>query len=224
MPEPDVIAQARLVYEQLQDRALSATPLAEMPQWIASGAPPRAPLLRSQGFTFEGGPDAAELRLARKAFTRRWGFSIPCAEAVERLADLGPLVEVGAGTGYWTAMLLGAGLDAVATDPAPDTNPYGFRTGARANVIRIDALTAVQTYPERSVLCSWPTEGSDWLTQALAATAKGAKLAMVGCGRGGSTGNDSLYDLLDAEFELLETVTIPQFPGVSDNLTVYERA
>src|SRR5580765_6192945 len=110
----DTVAQARRIYEQLQAAELARSPLAAMADWVVTGRPPPAAVLRDAGLTCEGRENASELRLARKAFVRDWGFSIPCAEAVEALRPLAPLVEIGAGAGYWTALLRAAGVDIVA--------------------------------------------------------------------------------------------------------------
>ena len=91
----------------LQEAAFRQSPLAPMAEWLQAGRAPRSADLRAAGLTADC-PDPrreAGLRLARKHFIRTWGFSIPCAEAIEVLWRLGPLVEVGAGSAYWTALL-----------------------------------------------------------------------------------------------------------------------
>jgi hypothetical protein len=61
---------------------------------------------------------------ARDEAIRQYGFSIPCKEAVEAVATLSPLVEVGAGSGYWSRFLRAAGADIVTTDMGCQTE-YG---------------------------------------------------------------------------------------------------
>jgi len=223
-PNP-VIAQARAVYEQLQDQELERSPLAGMAEWVASGAPPPSAELRALGLTFAGLDEATtgRLRLARKAFTRRWGFSIPCREAVEALRELGPLLEVGAGAGYWSSLLQSAGGDVIASDPAPRANPHGFETGRYTGIAALSASEAIQAYADRSVFCSWPTEGEAWAAEAFELIQPGLHLALIGTDRGGITGNDALFDLLEAGFRLETTIAIPQFPQVNDHLAIYVR-
>jgi hypothetical protein len=160
MSDPrELIERAREEYNRLQDAELNSGPLADMPRWISQGDPPPVAELRAAGLTCEGRDEAtsSSLRLARKAFTRRWGFSIPCREAVEVLSDLGPLVEVGAGTGYWSSLMQSAGCDVIATDPASRANPHGFVTGHYTGVSPLSAADAIEGYADRSVFCSWPT-------------------------------------------------------------------
>lgn len=226
MAESDVIAQARALYHRMQDDLLAASPLAAMADWVASGVAPSAADLRSQGFA---GPDEPEgdraraLRLARKAFVRNWGFAIPCAEAIAALRKLGPIVEVGAGGGYWTAMLRAAGHDTVATDLVAGASPYGFAVARHAEVEQLAALEAVRRYPDRDLFCSWPSEGEAWLAEALQVLAPGRRAALILDDRGTLTGDEGLRRVLGEMFRPLETVTIPQFPAVCDRLHICER-
>jgi hypothetical protein len=226
MSESDVIAQARVIYHQMQADLLAASALADMASWVASGAPLNAAELRSKGFAGPDEPEgtsARDLRLARKAFVRDWGFSVPCAEAVAVLCRLGPIVEVGAGSGYWTALLQAAGHDVIATDLGAGESPYGFAVARHAQVEQLAALDAVRKYPDRDLFCSWPSEGEPWMAEAIGAMAAGLRLALILDDRGTMTGDESLRGVLAATCGLLETVTIPQFPGVCDRLHVYER-
>ena len=221
-----LVALARREYQTIQDVALAESPLSAMNDWIGTGTVPPARVLRDSGLTTAGidGESNAQLRLARMAFTRRWGFSIPCEEAVEALRELSPLLEVGAGSGYWSAILRASGTDVIATDSAAEgINPHGFQTSAFTPVERLDATDAIRAYPGRAVFCSWPTEGETWAAEAFALIAQGNILALVGDDRGGITGSDALFDLLESDFELLRELEIPQFPRVTDRLRIYRR-
>lgn len=218
----ETIAAARVIYHQLQDQALASSPLSAMGEWIRSGAAPSAGLLRAAGLNAES--ERQDIRLARRAFIRRWGFSIPCGEAVAALRRLNPLVEVGAGSAYWTALLNAAGHDAIATDLLPAGDEVSeFSVGRHAPTERLDAPDAVRKYADRDVFCSWPTEGSDWALRAAVAIKPGRALALIGDGRGGCTATESLFDVLDAIFTVEAVVELPQFPRIRDGLTIFRR-
>lgn len=222
--EPEIVAAARRIYEQAQDEALARSPLADMSEWVASGHPPTSASLRDRGLTAES-PLTDEMRWVRKSFVRQWGFAIPCLEAVKALARVGPLVEVGAGTGCWTALLYAAGHDVIATDLADSgAQAHTFVVGCHAPIEALSAQAAVAQYPHRSVLCSWPTEGASWAADVAAELGPGKFFVLIGDGRGGTTGDARLFDTLDAKFETVSTVQIPQFPGVRDVLTIYRRS
>ncbi len=50
---------------------------------------------------------------------QRYAYVLPDGASLAMLAELGPLVEVGAGTGYWAQRLRVLGVDVVALDQAP---------------------------------------------------------------------------------------------------------
>jgi hypothetical protein len=222
-------ADALAVAERYQEAMLRKSPLAGMAEWVASGRPPSAEQLRSQDFT-TAGPAATEagslkrleLGMARKAFVRAWGFSIPCAEAVAALRELGPLVELGAGTGYWAVLLRRAGVDVVATDPHPEgRNRYGFDGGVHYPSEALDAVSAVRAYADRDLFCSWPSEAESWALGAAWALRPGRRIALILNPQ--NTGTAGLRRYLATRFRKLAAVTIPQFPGCQDELTIHQK-
>jgi hypothetical protein len=223
--EFETVAAARVIYEQLQADTLAETPLASMSEWVASGRAPNAIELRSAGLRAEGAENADQLRLARHAFIRAWGFSIPCKEAVSALTKLSPLVEIGAGTGYWTSLLSAAGADILATDAQTSGRQasYGFTCASSAETLNLDAVSAVRRYPERDVLCSWPSQEGCWDAEAALSMRQDRFLALIATPRGGIAGSQALFDTLEAHFSLVEEVEIPQFPMVHDKLSIYRR-
>src|SRR5712671_1315936 len=63
----------------------------------------------------------------RNDWITEFGFAIPCAELLEVLAKAQPVVEIGAGSGYMTALARKRGIDIVGTDAGPaDELRYGF--------------------------------------------------------------------------------------------------
>ena len=67
-----------------------------------------------------------------------------CREALKALAGAGPLIEVGAGTGYWAMQLRWAGVQVTAVDshpPGPDSGNLWHKS--------IPAMTAVGSYPSK---------------------------------------------------------------------------
>jgi hypothetical protein len=226
MADSEAVAEARVIYEQLQAEHLARTPLSAMAEWVASGSPPLAEVLRAAGFA---GPETAHLtdadpyRWARKTFLREWGYSIPCHEAVDALRTLGPTVEVGCGTGYWTALLRNAGLDVIATDAEAGPSAFGFRIGRHADAEQLPALEAARKYPNRAVFCSWPSPGEPWATEMMSSLAPGRLAALILHDTVATTGDAALIDLLIESFEPLGDIRIPQFPGIPDRLLIYRR-
>jgi hypothetical protein len=223
---------AALAALQRRGRAeFEQSPLGGMARWVETGAPPPAALLRAQGFSSRApgaGQAAAEaegrLLLVHQWFSETWGFSIPCAEAVCALRALEPLVEIGCGAGYWTALLKAAGHDAIATDvKASGAEAYRFAVGRYCDVEQLAGTEAVRRYPERDVFCSWPTRDAPWALGAAWALAPGRSFALIGDGPGGIIGSRGLYRYLATRFDLVAEVALPQFPNSNDRLTVHRK-
>lgn len=218
----DPVAVARVAYHRFQERLLAESPLGGIAEWIKSGLAPTAQELRAAGFRADVARE--NKGLIASAFHRTWGFSIPCAEAVQALCAISPLVEIGAGTGYWTALLRAAGADILATDLVDEGSPgYGLTVGVHSRVLALDAAAAVKAHPDRAVFCSWPTRDSEWCTDAASQISRGGLFALIARERGGTTASDSLYDLLENKFSLIQRIITPQFPEQDDSLKIYER-
>lgn len=157
----------------------------------------------------------------REEAVRRFGFAIPCAEALDAIAALSPLVEVGAGTGYWSALLTKRGADIIATDIT--ANGYSFAIGSVIAIETLDAVSAVQKYPDRNVLAVWPCYTSTWATECATAMASGRTLALVSEWRGGCVADDSLFDLLESGFEEVADIALPVWDGMHDRLTIHPK-
>lgn len=94
---------------------------------------------------------------------RRYAWAVPTSEAVVLLAQHGPLVELGAGTGYWAWIVRQCGVDIVAYDIAAIAKTW-------VEVVTGDE-TCLDQYPGRTLLLCWPPTDSPLAGQALTWTA-----------------------------------------------------
>ena len=58
----------------------------------------------------------------RDWLARLYAFAVPNKAALDELATVSPIVEVGAGTGYWASLLRSQGVDVVAYDSIPPSS------------------------------------------------------------------------------------------------------
>ena len=87
--------------------------------------------------------------------------AVPTAQALKAIAKLGPLIEMGAGGGYWAAMLRERKVDIVAYDidpPDPATLANGFCYRQFCDVHSGDSsiFAADQSLAQRTLLLIWP--------------------------------------------------------------------
>lgn len=150
--------------------------------------------------------------------------AIPTPEALHAVATLTPLVEVGAGNGYWARLLADLGADVIATDcEYPEVN--GWLSGARPwiAVEVIDAVEAVRRYRGRNLFACWPPRPNGYMTDVLAEYS-GDQFALVTDGPIHSEyGEDPLYGALDQDWDCVGETDLPHWPYRFDCLRIWRR-
>jgi hypothetical protein len=185
------------------------------------GDPPRPPA--------PGLARLLELPAHRHELAARFAWAIPNEAALADLADLGPLVEAGAGTGYWAALLQARGADLVAYDVAPPggarPNPHHPGRHTWTRVETADAVTAVHAHPDRTLFLCWPPFDDEAGYRAVRAYS-GDVFAYVGDGLGPTaraTGTPRLHRELALNWTPESVTALPTWPGVADRLVVFRR-
>lgn len=159
----------------------------------------------------------------RSSMVRKYAWAIPSDEAVQKLVSLSPVVEVGAGTGYWAKLVSEAGGDIRAFDSSPPkfgTNKYKH-TEAWFPVERGQA-NVTSRFAHRTLFLCWPPYNTGMATEAIRAY-KGKTVVFVGESQGGCTGNDEFHDMLRDRFDRVESISIPRWSGIHDYMTVWNR-
>ncbi|HXG40492.1 MAG TPA: hypothetical protein VNJ28_06075, partial [Candidatus Limnocylindrales bacterium] len=178
---------------------------------LRSGPPPgstssgRAPLR----WAIPGGlAQVLGLPARRRELAALFAWAIPTEEALTTLARLGPLVEGGAGTGYWAALLQARGVDVVAYDlyPPGAEEPNRFHRTARSwtTVQRATSVEAARRHPDRSLFLCWPPVDDEASYRPLRAYA-GEVVAYVGDPASGATGSPMFHRELERNWTLVET-------------------
>jgi hypothetical protein len=90
---------------------------------------------------------------------QRYAYVFPDDRSLSALAELGPIVEMGAGTGYWAYRLQNRGVDIIAFDQAPPdgarANRYHAPTLMWCDVIARDH-TVLTEHADRALFLCWP--------------------------------------------------------------------
>jgi hypothetical protein len=167
------------------------------------------------------GPTAFERRVA---CVRRYAFGVPDRAALEAIARYAPIVELGAGTGYWAYLLRNRGVDIVAYDVAPpDQAPNAYKLDPRtwSPVVR-GGVEVLQQHADRALFLCWPGYRDTFAGDALREF-RGTVLIYVGEGPGGHTADDAFFYRLQREWVPDEQVAIPQWSGAHDCLRIFHR-
>lgn len=177
-----------------------------------------------------------------------YSWAIPDEAALTTIAEYGPIVEIGAGGGYWAKQLRDRGVDVIAYDPDPGGGHYsrndakGWHDGTRWSEVLLGDHTAVAAHRDRSLLLVWPSYDDPWTDKVLDLY-EGDTVIYVGEGSGGCTGTSRMHTLLGdppycwhgdvdeectcssepARFSEVRSVEIPQWAGIHDTLRVFKR-
>ncbi len=158
---------------------------------------------------------------ARHDMCRKYSFAIPTKEAIREISKFSPIVEIGAGSGYWASLLEKNGAKVLAYDKYPEENKYKF-THRYTKVEKAGEEILEKIDPSYTLLLCWPNYDNDFGYNALK-TFKGENLIYIGEPEGGCTGNGKFHKELAKNWELTKEITIPQWDGIHDSIMIYKR-
>jgi hypothetical protein len=162
---------------------------------------------------------------ARHEMVLKYAWAIPHDGALEELVKLGPIVEVGAGGGYWAGLLRARGADVIAYDCAPAGEERNVQAHRKWSEVERGPASIAKLYPDRALFLCWPPFKLPMAHIALAAylRAGGQTLAYIGEGNGGCTADDAFFDLIETSMIEVDSHALHQWPGIRDYLTIYTR-
>jgi hypothetical protein len=182
---------------------------------------------------------AEVLRLLRPLLVTTFAYAVPSDEALDHIAGLGDIVELGAGGGYWARCLARRGARVFAFDhktPSSQQRPAGALVCHHPVFIGgpAEALAAGGALAPTLLLC-WPpgivnrreaTAGapprySPMGEEALARFG-GPHLVFVGA-RSRSFGSPAFFAALDRDWQLARRLAIPNLGGWRDAVHIYRR-
>lgn len=159
---------------------------------------------------------------ARNKCTATYAWAIPNDEAIKTLVEYSPVVEVGAGTGYWASLAAAAGCDILCFDINPPGQGNIYRHETMFHPVQQGGAKISAQYPDRTLFLCWPPYARAMAFVALR-NYTGKRFIFVGESDGGCTGNDEFFELLAKDWQEIKTIDIPQWCGIHDAMWVYER-
>jgi hypothetical protein len=169
-----------------------------------------------------------DLSERRRQLASLFSWAIPTDEAIDVLARYAPLIECGAGMGYWTALLRARGADVVAYDLAPPgskaRNEYHKR-GRRpwTDIQRGSSAEAARRHADRSLVLCWPPYEDDAASYAVLRAYRGEVVIYIGEPEEGATGSVRLHRELRLNWTPVEELDLPHWPRLRDRVMVYRR-
>jgi tetratricopeptide (TPR) repeat protein len=163
----------------------------------------------------------------RTALVSKFAYAVPTAEGLAVFQRFQPILEIGAGTGYWAASLRKAGTKIAAYELYPlslGKNAWHPQaTKSWTEVLRGDESMS-SLFPKSTLFMCYPPGRTRVAYNALQGY-KGNRLIYVGetAGLAPGAGQDSFQNLLAGDWQLESQIHQPQWPGLYDCLYVYKR-
>ena len=159
---------------------------------------------------------------ARVKLIRQFSFAVPTPEAIAAIARFSPLVELGAGSGYWAHLL---------QRQSAECRPYDLKVGHDTDLalgpwdrmwtpVRKAGPRVLRRYPCHTLLLCWPSISTTMASEAVKHY-RGPRIIHIGAP--GLTGDDEFYGELEAAFTKVAEIPIPQWEGTDDMIEIWER-
>lgn len=149
----------------------------------------------------------------RQAFQDAYAWGIPSVAAIAALVEAAPLVEIGAGRGYWARLVEACGGVVHAYDATPPEWTY--------TDVQEGSPECIQEHPEATLFLAWPPLGSAMDVECLNSYT-GDTLFYHG-EVGDATGSQEAATRLRENWRKVKTIETPQFMGGHDALYKFER-
>lgn len=163
-------------------------------------------------------------RFCRDSMVRKYSWAVPNEEALATIMKYGAIVEIGAGTGYWAALLRQRGANLIAYDShlaETGRNSFVFKGHSWTDVLP-GTEAAAAYHPDRSLMLCWPPENDQMAYLALKSY-KGGILIYVGEEPSGCTADKNFHELVRNEWQLKQRIDLPRWHLLHDSVYVYSR-
>lgn len=159
----------------------------------------------------------------RNPLCAQYAWAVPTTEAVQAIAALPDIVEMGAGTGYWASLIAAAGGQIRCYDLYQGENNqydhvkhYYLVQQRGVEVLRNEARGC------QTLMLCWPPCGEPFGEQCLR-TFRGQWFVYIGEDQGGCCGDDKLFARLERDWVVRKDIALPQWWGIHDALVICER-
>lgn len=167
----------------------------------------------------------------RFEYVKLYGFNLLSDKFLKSCKEIlkdEKILEVGAGSGFFTMKLKELSLDIVGLEKHQTKNHYGFNH-QYTKLINSDAIEFIKQHEldYSTIIMSWPNQDSSFANDVFNSMYKGQKLLYIGEGLGGCTACDEFFENLDrkASIEVKETQELRKnyvsWQGIHDRPTLY---
>jgi hypothetical protein len=171
------------------------------------------------GCNWENLPPRGNYRL-RDALVKYYAWAIPTYEGLKEIAKYQPLVEIGAGTGYWAYLLRQLGVNIKCYDQMP----YKEQVDNKWSKVKIGTpKTLLWVKKKRNLFLCWPPSNYPMAKECLKYF-RGKYVIYIGESEGGCNASDDFFNILREDYEEIEhEAWIPHWFGLHDYLSIWRK-
>ena len=163
---------------------------------------------------------ANDLTQIRRKLVASYAWAVPSPDAIQLISEHGPIIELGAGTGYWQFCLRQMGVDILSYDRNPSAPPHWSPVQAGDETVLNDPRSPLH---QRSLFLCWPPLDEPLAFRALELY-RGETVVEIGEPGGGRTGTLDFSQALEARWTPVAKLALPQWPGFRDELRIWTRS
>lgn len=156
----------------------------------------------------------------RTELAGKYAWAVPNDEAIRTIQKEGPIVEIGAGTGYWAYLLRQVGVEVHAYDAKPGHNHWCSHDPWTH--VEVGGPEKVLDHPQCTLMLCWPPYNES-LAHDCVELYTGTTVVYIGEDPYGCTGDSAYHEYMDRRFKRANTVSIPQWFSINDYLEVWHR-
>lgn len=149
---------------------------------------------------------------------KKYAWAIPTELIIKTIAFCSPIIEIGAGTGYWAKLIAERGAEVVAFDDC--SSHYTEKDYGTHYKVEWGSDKMIRHYPNHTLFLCWPPMTD--MALECAQQYKGDTILYVGEYKA-CNANDAFFDYMSKNFEVRATMNMPQWGGLHDDFTIYTR-
>lgn len=154
---------------------------------------------------------------------KKWAWAIPTEAAIREMVKYTPLIEIGAGSGYWAKLVEEEGGQVLCFDQYEPIQNKNYTFIRQYHDVSLGGPEVLPDFPRHTLFLCWPPYHSSLASDCLKKY-PGKTLIFVGEGWGGCTGDDEFFEILEKDWEQKEIdIQIPQWWGMHDYFNIYRR-
>lgn len=160
--------------------------------------------------------------VARGELVRKFAWAIPNDRALDLLSRNAPIVEMGAGRGYWAWVLRNGGVDIDAYDGF-ERGGFGYTATHVWTDVTPGGPEILSEYPkDHTLFLCWPPYDDMFAVQCLIEY-RGNDIIYIGESSMGCTANATFFWMLSQIYEEVDNLEIPYWYGIHDMMHHYKK-